>query len=186
MLLLIFTVSSCSFPNIKLTSTDGIAEIAIWCTLEVGIAIIAGSVATLKPLLQVIIGNTRDPYYSKHGNSTIGHRVALSNGINHRSQAHPYSQASSFKLDAYPSQGLHTTVQRGEITSDNTSVQDDTASQRKMLDEAGEREEEAQSNEAPHGGIMVSYSINISNSDRIDDAGSQHKSGTESKVEELV
>jgi hypothetical protein len=43
---------------------DATIEIAIWSNIEAGLGITAGSLATLRPLLRVILGSHTDPEYS--------------------------------------------------------------------------------------------------------------------------
>jgi len=123
----------------------GIAEIAIWSVVEIGLGIIAGSVATLKPLFNKIFGSTTDP--NSYAND-------------HPSRPYP----GSYRLHEVSKGGLNTTVTIQADHERSDISEDDTASQRRILRGMAE---EGQSLEGRHlDGIRVTHDISISNEDR--------------------
>ncbi|OCK72870.1 hypothetical protein K432DRAFT_340970 [Lepidopterella palustris CBS 459.81] len=109
----------------------GIAEIAIWSAVEIGLGIIAGSAAALKPLFNKLFGSTGDQRYS-------------SDRVNRPC-------AGSYELHDMAADRLPTpVVGKGEV--DNSDIShEDAASQRRILGAAG----------TPGGGIMASYDISV-------------------------
>ncbi|KAL1965503.1 hypothetical protein VTN77DRAFT_5759 [Rasamsonia byssochlamydoides] len=91
----------------------GIAEIAIWSAVEVGLAIIAGSVATLKPLFNRIFGSTTSPQ-----------------GTSDQATG-PYSR--SFRLHGMSKDPTVTTVHGRANKSADELSDEDTASQERIL-----------------------------------------------------
>jgi len=137
-------------------SPDGIAEIAIWSVVEIGLGIIAGSVATLKPLFNKIFGSTTD-------------------ATSYANDPTPRPYPGSYQLHDVSKTGLETTVtgRADNDRSDISETEEDTASQRRIL--RGTVEERHSPDRHHVGGIKVTHNISISNEDR-----------KERKVEEMI
>ncbi|KAF2811244.1 uncharacterized protein BDZ99DRAFT_385536 [Mytilinidion resinicola] len=147
-------------PNYK-NANDylyGLADIAIWSVVEIGLGIIAGSIATLKPLFNKIFGSSKDPspYTNDHT---------------------PRPFPGSYRLRDVSKGGLETTVRGGE----RSDISDeDTASQRRMLRSVAIEGHHPEGHSPPRQnleGIKVTYDISVSN-DRDDKK--------ERKVEEMI
>jgi len=119
----------------------GICEIAIWSVVEIGFGIIAGSIATLKPLFNKIFGSTTDP------NSYANDRTSR-----------PFP--GSYRLRDVSKCGLDTTVTaRGDNDRSDIS-EEDTASQRRILrgvtaDRSSPEERDIMA------GIMVTHHVSV-------------------------
>jgi len=134
----------------------GLADIALWSVVEIGLGIIAGSIATLKPLLNKVFGSTTDP----ESDHTL----------------RPYS--GSYQLHDASKSGVATTVaeRRGSDYIDASG--EDTASQRRMLHGlATERQsvEKHSPGQRKVEGITVTYDISVRNEDK-----------KERRVEEMI
>ncbi|KAF2490288.1 hypothetical protein BU16DRAFT_566320 [Lophium mytilinum] len=137
----------------------GLADLVIWSVVEIGLGIIAGSVATLKPLFNKIFGSSKDPspYTNDHT---------------------PRPFPGSYRLRDVSKGGMETTVHGGGERSDISD--EDTASQRRMLRSVAIEGHHPPGHGAPGqnmDGIKVTYDISVSN-DREDKK--------ERKVEEMI
>jgi hypothetical protein len=146
------TANTCVF-------VDGLAEIALWSVVEVGLGIIAGSAATLKPLFRRFFGSTTD-----------------SSSYSHDHNSRPYP--GSYRLRDISKHGLETTIIGGEENDRSDIGDEDTASQRRILRNiATERQSPERHSQERHNleGIKVTYDINVSNEDK-----------KENKVEKMI
>ncbi|KAF2495000.1 hypothetical protein BU16DRAFT_562621 [Lophium mytilinum] len=118
----------------------GIAEIAIWSTVEIGLGIIAGSVATLKPLFNKVFGSSTDPSSYADGRT-------------------PRPYPGSYRLhDVSKNKSAIETTITGRGENDRSDISDeDTASQRRILGRAGA----GLSSKQNGGGITVTRDISV-------------------------
>ena len=100
-----------------------IAHIAIWSITESGLGLIAGSMATLRPLLRHI------PFLSQYSNpkSTKDTKPQGRNGESHRLQTFHYSKSGTHQCDTIIEGGDHEWDRLSDAESQKHIVQNDGA-----------------------------------------------------------
>jgi hypothetical protein len=121
---------------------DGICEIAIWSVVEVGLGIIAGSVATLKPLFNKVFGTTTDPnsYQNDHT---------------------PRPFPGSYRLRDVSKKGLDTTATAQGDNDRSDISEEDTASQRRILRGITADRSSLEERRGNVAGIIVTHHISV-------------------------
>ncbi|KAH7051360.1 hypothetical protein B0J12DRAFT_753062 [Macrophomina phaseolina] len=100
----------------------GVAEVAIWSMPEIGLGIIAGSAATLKPLFSTLLGSSK----------------AGSGNASHDKSGRSVTGGKSFQLNTFAKYGVQTTVvgdERG--VNHERSSEEDTVSQKGLIQNSG-------------------------------------------------
>ncbi|GME27016.1 hypothetical protein GTA08_BOTSDO09534 [Neofusicoccum parvum] len=115
----------------------GVAEVAIWSMPEVGLGIIAGSAATLKPLFSSLLGSSKGQSgHSYEGRSGTGRSGA---------------GKMSYHLNSFAKYGVQTTVIEN---NQERMSNEDTISQKGLIDHNGQQEQ---------NGIVVQHTLSVEN-----------------------
>ncbi|KAF4303603.1 hypothetical protein GTA08_BOTSDO09534 [Botryosphaeria dothidea] len=110
----------------------GVAEVAIWSMPEIGLGIIAGSAATLKPLFSTLLGSSKggsgNSYEDKSGRSGTG-------------KSGGRKMSKSFQLNTFARYGVQTTVMGDEGRGGHErDSEEDTISQKGLIAHDGQHE----------------------------------------------
>lgn len=87
---------------------ESVAKISIWGTIELGIGIVAGSMATLRPLLKFV------PFLS---NGSSGPRSTSQRTSNFRLQTFPVKSAPNYEAECFAGDDNHVDPTRSDAES---------------------------------------------------------------------